>query len=98
MTVPSKLPKKSSNQLTAFKSRPLVGSSSISIPGLPNRAWAKRTLTFSPPVNSDTFLKWYSVPIPKPCKSEEASASASQPLRSANSPSNSDALIHLFLS
>ena len=46
MTVFSKLIKKSSNQLMAGISRPLVGSSSNKTSGSPNKLCANNTFTF----------------------------------------------------
>ena len=52
----SKLIRNSSSHAIASRSRWLVGSSNKRISGLPNKALARRTLTFSLPLSSDISL------------------------------------------
>ena len=94
ITVPGYSIKKSSNQLTESMSSELVGSSKSMISGFPNRACARRTLTFCFSATDDMGLyKSPSAFMPNPCKSLDASVSASQPFISANSASSSEARI-----
>ena len=91
ITVPSKSSRKSSSQFTALMSRLLVGSSSSRMSGLPNRAWASSTFTFSRASRVAMSLEWNSVPTPRPWRMRLASLSASQPPSSAYSSSSSQA-------
>ena len=80
---------KSSSHSTAWMSRWLVGSSSRMMSGLPKRAWASSTFTFSLAVSVLISLYRMSSDNPRPWIRRLTSLSASQPSMSANSASSS---------
>ena len=93
ITIFLKLNKKFSNHLVARASKLLVGSSRSKISGLPNKACASKTLTFS--LESISFMSksCLSSFIPKFDNKLLALESASQPSKVANSLSSSAALM-----